>query len=82
MALVKTEKRLFLSLVASIVIAALLLAATYVTKSKVLFLLQMPGYLVCALLWGVHSSALLQPGLSGLERTRLFTGRFFLEQAV
>ena len=51
----KTEQRLFLSLLASFVVAALLLVALQITDSTVLFLPQVPGFFACAMLWGVHS---------------------------
>jgi len=52
----KLGKRIVTSLIASILLSAVLLLLERVTASTALFDLQFPGFYACVLIWGVHSS--------------------------
>jgi hypothetical protein len=54
---VTLRKRVLIALLASIVVAAVLLAVLEATNSKAVFLLQFPGFYLCALIWGIHGSS-------------------------
>ncbi len=51
----KLQKRVLLSLVASLAVAVLLLFVGQLTQSKVLFMMQLPGFYAFASIWGIHS---------------------------
>ncbi len=50
----KLGSRIIATLAASIVLSSTLLLLERATESKALFLLQLPGFLACVLIWGVH----------------------------
>jgi hypothetical protein len=52
---VAVRRRLLISFLASIVAAVVLLIVERATNSKLLFLLQLPGFFAFASIWGIHS---------------------------
>ena len=49
------RRRVFTTLIVSVVASVLLLGVEHATGSKTLFDLQLPGFFACVLIWGVHS---------------------------
>ena len=52
----KLSQRVVASLIASIVLSAVMILLERARNSEVLFDLQFPGFYACVLIWGFHSS--------------------------